>query len=149
MSSEITGMSGATWRHARDRNEPLYAISVAAELAGAHPQTLRTYEREGLVAPHRSSGNVRRYSERDIERLIEIQRLTQEEGLNLAGVRMVLELRDAVIDHRQRVAALQERLDELHERLRSEVEAAHRSHRFELVPVRPGTLEVYWRRDRR
>ncbi|MDQ4131548.1 MAG: MerR family transcriptional regulator, partial [Actinomycetota bacterium] len=69
-----------------DPNEPVYVISVAAALAGVHPQTLRAYERFGLITPRRSSGNVRRYSQRDIQRLEEIQRLTQREGLNLAGV---------------------------------------------------------------
>ena len=65
----------------------MYVISVAAELAGVHPQTLRIYERKGLLHPDRTAGNNRRYSERDIERLRMIQRLTQEQGMNLAGVR--------------------------------------------------------------
>jgi MerR family transcriptional regulator, heat shock protein HspR len=78
---------------ARRRNEPnaLYVISIAAELAGVHPQTLRVYERKGLVQPHRTEGNTRRYSEEDIVRLRKIQELTQE-GINLAGVIRILEL---------------------------------------------------------
>jgi MerR family transcriptional regulator, heat shock protein HspR len=134
---------------ARRRDDPVYAISVAAELAGCHPQTLRAYEREGLISPHRSLGNVRRYSERDVDRLLEIQRLTQEEGLNLAGVRMVLDLRDLVESHRTRIARLEREMEHMRERLRDEVEAAHRSHMFEIVPFRTGAIEVYRRGDRR
>jgi MerR family transcriptional regulator, heat shock protein HspR len=70
----------------------VYVISVAAELAGVHPQTLRMYERKGLISPKRTSGNSRRYSERDVEWVRRIQRLTQDEGINLAGVRMIIEL---------------------------------------------------------
>lgn len=124
----------------------VYVISVAAELAGVHPQTLRAYEREGLVRPSRSAGNVRRYSDADLARLREIQYLTQDEGLNLAGVRMVLELRDELQAARRRAAALEVRLSEMAERHREELEAAHRSHRFELVPVRRGAIEL-WRRQ--
>ncbi len=122
------------------RDEPLYVISVAAELAEMHPQTLRAYERSGLVSPRRSAGNVRRYSERDVERLREVQRLTGE-GLNLAGVKMVLELREALAAAQRRAALLEQELERLSDRLRDEVEAAHRSHRFELVPQRRTALE--------
>src|SRR6266540_7086392 len=69
-----------------------YVISVAADLAGVHPQTLRIYERKGLLNPQRTSGNTRRYSERDVEQLRQIQRLTQDEGVNLAGVRIIMEM---------------------------------------------------------
>jgi MerR family transcriptional regulator, heat shock protein HspR len=75
-----------------DRDRPLYMISVAAELAGVHPQTLRIYERKCLVAPQRSAGNTRLYSQADVDRLREIQRLTQDEGINLAGVTRIIEL---------------------------------------------------------
>ena len=70
----------------------LYVISVAADLAGVHPQTLRIYERKGLLSPQRTAGNTRRYSERDVEQLRQIQRLTQDEGVNLAGVRIIMEM---------------------------------------------------------
>src|SRR5438270_92927 len=70
----------------------LYVISVAADLAGVHPQTLRIYERKGLLSPQRTAGNTRRYSERDVERLRQIQQLTQDEGVNLAGVRIIMEM---------------------------------------------------------
>ncbi len=127
---------------AHGRDEPVYVISVAAELADVHPQTLRAYERSGLVSPRRSAGNVRRYSERDVERLREVQRLTSE-GLNLAGVKMVLELREAVAAAQRRAALLEQELERLSARLREEVEAAHRSHRFELVPQRRSALEPH------
>jgi MerR family transcriptional regulator/heat shock protein HspR len=84
----------------------VYVISVAAELAGVHPQTLRIYERKGLVTPRRTAGNSRRYSDRDIELLRRIQELTQEHGVNLAGARMIIDLLSQVED-------LQSRLDEL------------------------------------
>src|ERR687891_125965 len=77
----------------RDTEQAIYVISVAAELAGVHPQTLRVYERKGLIMPRRTSGNTRRYSERDIELLRRIQELTNE-GINLAGVMRILELED-------------------------------------------------------
>jgi len=76
----------------RDYDRPLYMISVAADLAGVHPQTLRIYERKQLVSPQRSSGNTRLYSQADVERLRLIQQLTQEEGINLAGVIRIIEL---------------------------------------------------------
>jgi MerR family transcriptional regulator, heat shock protein HspR len=95
----------------RDEDRAVYIISVAAELAGVHPQTLRIYERKGLVAPKRTSGNTRRYSDRDIALLRQIQDLTQEGGINLAGVKMIIELQ-AKLD------ALRAETDQLQERLR-------------------------------
>lgn len=126
-----------------DSGEPVYVISVAAELAGVHPQTLRAYERCGLIHPRRSSGNVRRYSQRDIQRLAEIQHLTQQEGVNLAGVKMVLDLRDALAASSRRAAQLQRELAEASRRLRDEVEAAHKSHRFELALLTRGDIELH------
>ena len=80
---------------------PVYVISVAAELAGMHPQTLRAYDRQGLVTPGRSTGRGRRYSERDVALLREVQRLSQDEGVNLAGVKRILELEAHVTALRQ------------------------------------------------
>ncbi len=88
----------------------VYIISVAAELAGVHPQTLRIYERKGLVRPKRTSGNTRRYSQRDIELLREIQELTQEQGINLAGVKMIMELETELEELRRRAADLEAEL---------------------------------------
>jgi DNA-binding transcriptional MerR regulator len=89
----------------------VYIISVAAELAGVHPQTLRIYERKGLVRPHRTRGNTRRYSEADIDRLRRIQRLTQE-GVNLAGAKRIMALEEELYRVRTRVAQLEARLDD-------------------------------------
>ena len=91
-----------------DLNRGLFSISVAAELAGLHPQTLRIYEREGLLDPARSAGGTRRYSRRDISRLQEICALTAD-GLNLAGIRRILELQEETRQLRAEVAALRER----------------------------------------
>lgn len=89
----------------------VYIISVAAELAGVHPQTLRIYERKGLVRPYRTSGNTRRYSEADIDRLRRIQRLTQE-GMNLAGAKRILALEEELQRLRTRIRQLEARLED-------------------------------------
>lgn len=126
------------------QDAPVYVISVAAMLAGLHPQTLRTYDRLGLVTPGRSTGRSRRYSARDIVQLREVQRLSQEEGVNLAGIKRIIELEN-------HVAALQARLHELQAELeRVQVRAAdvesrvHASYRRDLVPVAESSL-VVWR----
>ena len=129
-------------------DDAVYVISVAAELAGMHPQTLRAYEREGLLSPRRSSGNVRRYSARDIERLRTIRRLTQDEGLNLAGVRMVLALRDALEVSVRHAQQMEQELERAAQQLRDEVAAAHASHRFEVVPYRRVAVEQHRRGTR-
>lgn len=87
-------------------DEPLYVISVAAEMAGMHPQTLRQYDRLGLVSPGRAGGGGRRYSLRDIETLREVQRLSQQEGVNLSGIKRILELEAEVEQLRRQVAEL-------------------------------------------
>lgn len=89
-----------------DRDAPIFAISVAAQLADMHPQTLRTYDRLGLVSPRRTSGRGRRYSPRDVARLRLIQRLSQEEGINLQGIRRILELESELEAARRQVADL-------------------------------------------
>src|SRR6266516_1546613 len=95
----------------------LYIISVAAELAGVHPQTLRIYERKGLLQPARTPGNTRRYSDRDIDRLRTIQRLTQEHGVNLAGVKMIVEMENEIDRLRQRMARMARELEVTRRRL--------------------------------
>jgi MerR family transcriptional regulator, heat shock protein HspR len=109
-----------------DQDRAVYIISVAAELAGVHPQTLRIYERKGLLRPARTAGNTRRYSDRDIERLRMIQRLTQAEGLNLAGVRMIVEMEDEIERMRQRVSALDAELQRARRRMRDEIDRLRR-----------------------
>jgi MerR family transcriptional regulator/heat shock protein HspR len=106
----------------------VYVISVAAELAGVHPQTLRIYERKGLVDPARTGGGSRRYSERDIERLRRIQDLTNA-GLNLEGVRRVIQLEDEVLRLRRELARTREEALEA-------VQRTHRQYRRDLVPVK-------------
>jgi MerR family transcriptional regulator, heat shock protein HspR len=121
-------------RQQHDSDRPLFMISVAAELAGMHPQTLRLYERRGLVRPQRTAKNTRRYSERDVERLQRIQELT-ELGLNLAGVERVLAMEEQLDAMRHQMQTLQTRLDEAAEAMRREVERVERAHRMELVPI--------------
>ena len=101
----------------QDRNRPLYMIGVAAELAGMHPQTLRSYEQKGLVTPQRTRGNTRMYSQADIERLALINELT-DEGINLAGVILILDLRGR-LDERDR------EIDALHRRVRRLADRVH------------------------
>jgi MerR family transcriptional regulator, heat shock protein HspR len=113
----------------------LYMISVAAELAGVHPQTLRIYERKGLLSPARTTGRSRRYSNHDIALLQRIQELTND-GVSLAGVQRVLALEDELAAARARIAELEARLDALSQEAEQRVEAAHRQYRRELVPVR-------------
>jgi MerR family transcriptional regulator/heat shock protein HspR len=102
-------MMDRSQRSDRVDRRAVYIISVAAELAGVHPQTLRIYERKGLVQPHRTSGNTRRYSEADIFRLRRVQELTQA-GVNLAGVKRIMDLEDELERLRQHLAVLEDRL---------------------------------------
>jgi MerR family transcriptional regulator, heat shock protein HspR len=111
-------------------DRPRYMISIAAELVGMHPQTLRLYEARGLVRPGRTSGGTRLYSEKDLERLRLIQRLTTELGLNLAGVEQVLRMQDEL----NRMRAQMERIER---ELRAEIAEVHRSYKRELVVYRP------------
>ena len=113
-----------------ERDHPRYMISVAADLVGMHPQTLRMYEQKGLVHPKRTAGNTRLYSDRDVERLRLIQRLTTELGLNLAGVEHVLRLEDEL----KRMSA---RLDRLERDMREAVSQVHKQYRRDLVLYRP------------
>ena len=121
-------------RQQHDSDRPLFMISVAAELSGMHPQTLRLYERRGLVRPQRTAKNTRRYSQHDVERLQRIQELT-ELGLNLAGVERVLAMEEQLDTMRRQMQVLQSRLDEAADAMRREVERIERSHRLDLVPV--------------
>src|SRR5829696_577211 len=95
-----------------DDDTPVFVISVAAALAGMHPQTLRQYDRLGLVTPSRTDGGGRRYSQRDVEVLREVQRLSQEDGVNLAGIKRVIELEHQVEALQQRVAELTDDLEQ-------------------------------------
>ena len=109
-------------RSSRSEERAVYIISVAAELSGVHPQTLRMYERRGLLAPKRTSGNNRRYSERDIARIQMIQELTQREGISLAGVKLFIEMREQLAQMRRRTEELERELLTQLRRRRSGVE---------------------------
>ena len=128
-----------------DEDTPVFVISVAAELSGLHAQTLRGYDRMGLVSPGRTTGGGRRYSMRDIALLREVQRLSQEQGVNLAGVKRIIELEHEVADLRARLAELTEELAAVHAAAEQAAAAIHRSYRNELVPVRQQTALVVWK----
>jgi MerR family transcriptional regulator, heat shock protein HspR len=112
-----------------EQERPRYMISVAAELVGMHPQTLRIYESKGLVRPKRTPGNTRLYSEADLERLRLIQRLTTELGLNLAGVETVIRLEDEL-------SKVRTRLERLERELRREIRDVHKQYKREVVVYR-------------
>jgi MerR family transcriptional regulator, heat shock protein HspR len=119
-------------------DRPRYMISIAAELVGMHPQTLRMYEQKGLVRPQRTAGNTRLYSEVDLERLRLIQRLTSQLGLNLAGV-------EAVLDLEEQLQRMQARMERLEREMREAIAQVHRQYRRDLVLYDPTQLpEKKW-----
>jgi MerR family transcriptional regulator, heat shock protein HspR len=113
-------------------DRPRYMISVAAELVGMHPQTLRIYESKGLIHPKRTAGNTRLYSDADLDRLRLIQQLTTELGLNLAGVEQVLHLQDELLRMRRR-------LDRMEREMRAAINEVHKQYRRDIVPYKPPT----------
>ena len=117
-----------------DEQRGVFMISVAAELAEMHPQTLRMYEARGLIQPKRSPKNTRLYSHEDVERLRRIQEMTAEQGLNLAGVETVLELERRLEEMRSELAAMQRRAAQMEQRMTEEVARVRRSLGAELVP---------------
>jgi MerR family transcriptional regulator, heat shock protein HspR len=117
-----------------DREQGVFMISVAAELADMHPQTLRMYENRGLIRPKRSPKNTRLYSQEDVERLRRIQMMTAEEGLNLAGVETVLTLERKLDEMRDELERVRKRALQLERRMAEEIERARRSLRSEIVP---------------
>jgi len=119
--------------------EPVYIISVAAELADVHPQTLRLYERRGLLNPARVH-NRRRYSDADIQRCRLIQELTQDMGINLAGVKMILDMRERLESMKKRMRSMQREVEELRQDIEERVEQVKRDLRNDIVPVLPGEL---------
>lgn len=124
---------------------PVFVISVAAELAGMHAQTLRSYDRLGLVTPGRASGGGRRYSARDIELLREVQRLSQDHGVNLAGIKRIIELDHEVQQLRRHVAELTEQLAQAHAAAEQAAAAVHASYRRDLVPLRRQAALMIWK----
>ena len=118
---------------AKKEDSRTFLISVAAELAGMHAQTLRTYDRLGLVSPRRTPGGGRRYSERDVDLLREVQRLSQDEGVNLAGIKRIIELTN-------QVEALRSRVKEM----AAEIEALRANQRRDIAVVPKSTAVVVW-----
>lgn len=142
-------------QHRIDERAPVFVISVAAELSGMHPQTLRQYDRLGLVSPQRTLGRGRRYSARDVAKLREVQRLSQEQGINLAGIKRILELQDEVTDLVEQLESVQESLDSLTPAQQRRVFAADRDGEISALRrgQRPQRREsgalVLWRPPRR
>ena len=126
-----------------DDDSPVFVISVAAELAGMHAQTLRQYDRLGLVTPGRSGGGGRRYSARDVALLREVQRLSQEEGVNLAGIKRIIDLEHQVQALQSRLGELSDELASAQAGLRAAHDTAMASMRRDLVPLRDAALVVW------
>jgi MerR family transcriptional regulator/heat shock protein HspR len=144
-------MTNSSRKGQPEHDRGVYMISVAAELAGMHPQTLRIYEARGLVTPKRSAGKTRLYSQEDVERLRRIQELTSELGMNLAGVEKVFELEEEIEKMRARMARLQAKADELEQEMADELERVKKSFRAELVRYEPpgAALQPIRRQTRR
>jgi MerR family transcriptional regulator, heat shock protein HspR len=130
-----------------DRDQGVYMISVAAELAGMHPQTLRIYETRGLITPKRSPKNTRLYSQQDVDRLRRIQELTGELGMNLAGVERVFELEEEMERMRRRMRNLERHAQRVQEQLEKEIERVRRSLKYELVRYEPPSQALMLRGD--
>ncbi len=126
------------------QDSPVFVISVAAQLSGLHAQTLRSYDRLGLVSPGRSAGGGRRYSARDIALLREVQRLSQEEGVNLAGIKRIIELEQLVDQLQGRVDELLAELAAVRDAAEQAAATVHRSYRRDLVPVDRRHQIVVW-----
>jgi MerR family transcriptional regulator, heat shock protein HspR len=120
-----------------DSGRGVYMISVAAELAGMHPQTLRIYESKGLITPKRSPKNTRLYSQEDVERLRRIQELTTELGMNLAGVEAVFELETELARMRRRMRNMEKQAERVRAELQREIQRVRKSFKAELVPYEP------------
>lgn len=128
-----------------NEDTPVFVISVAAQLSGLHAQTLRSYDRLGLVSPGRTPAGGRRYSARDIALLREVQRLSQEEGVNLAGIKRIIELENEVDALRERAQELAEELAAAHAAAEQAAARVHASYRRDLVPMRRETALVVWK----
>ena len=124
-------------------DQPVFVISVAAQLSGMHPQTLRQYDRLGLVTPNRAGGGGRRYSARDVALLREVQRLSQQDGVNLAGIKRIIELEHHVAALQERVQELLAQVDQARSAVVSAQADARASLRRDLVPLRDNTLVVW------
>lgn len=155
--SSVPGGNSGDQQRGFEIDAPLFVISVAAQLAGMHAQTLRSYDREGLVSPGRTSGGGRRYSRRDIELLREVQKLSQDEGVNRAGIRRIIELEAQVDALRERLSEVTAEVHQLQtELVESRMDAANAAAnaiaglRRDVVPwTATGTALVSWKRPPR
>lgn len=150
MDGRSGGRGGAGGRNPYELTEetPVYVISVAAELSGLHPQTLRQYDRLGLVSPDRTAGRGRRYSARDIALLRQVQALSQDEGVNLAGIKRIIELETQVAALQAKVAELTDALDGAASAMAQREAQVHASYRRDLVPyqqVQQTSALVVWK----
>ncbi|GAA2115639.1 heat shock protein transcriptional repressor HspR [Streptomyces synnematoformans] len=150
MDGRNGGRGGAGGRNPYELTEetPVYVISVAAELSGLHPQTLRQYDRLGLVSPDRTAGRGRRYSARDIALLRQVQALSQDEGVNLAGIKRIIELETQVAALQAKVAELTDALDGAASAMAQREAQVHASYRRDLVPyqqVQQTSALVVWK----
>jgi len=125
-----------------DRDRGVFMISVAAELADMHPQTLRIYEQRGLITPKRSPGGTRLYSQTDVDRLRRIQRMTAELGMNLAGVEKVLELEEQLERMARRVESLERRAERMQREMEERLEGVRRQFRAEIVRYEPPSTSI-------
>ncbi|MGJ7907844.1 heat shock protein transcriptional repressor HspR [Actinopolyspora sp. H202] len=146
-AAESGGMAG--FPPGASEDTPVFVISVAAELSGLHAQTLRSYDRLGLVSPGRTPAGGRRYSARDIAVLREVQRLSQEEGVNLAGIKRIIELENQVDALRDKIKELSEEVAAAYAAAEQAAARVHASYRRDLVPVRQETALVVWKPERR
>ena len=148
MAERRSGDYGFSPGAAAPDDAPVYVISVAATLAGMHPQTLRQYDRLGLVSPDRTPGRGRRYSARDVEMLRQVQRLSQDEGINLAGVKRILELEAQVDALRARLTEMIAELDATRAEIARREAQVHASYKREIVPFTPPGSIALWREQR-
>jgi MerR family transcriptional regulator/heat shock protein HspR len=124
------------------KDRPVYMIGVAAELAGMHPQTLRLYEREELIVPGRTAKETRLYSDNDIELLKEIQVMTQKMGLNLAGVKLILEMKKKALEMQKQIKKYQEEMNNLQDKVEDEIQKVHKSYKHEIAPYRQSPIAL-------
>jgi MerR family transcriptional regulator, heat shock protein HspR len=148
----VNGRGGRRNPYQLTDESPVYVISVAAQLSGLHPQTLRQYDRLGLVSPDRAAGRGRRYSARDIELLRQVQELSQDEGINLAGIKRIIELETQVAALKSRVVELQQAVEGAAAAMQQREAQVHASYRRDLVPyedVHQSGALVVWRPKKR
>ncbi len=127
---------------ANEKYRPLYMIGIAAQLAGMHPQTLRIYESKKLINPERTAKNTRLYSDEDIKRLKYIQRLTQEMGVNLAGVKMIIDLEDEITHVQEELDMAEKEMEYFRKKMEEKIRQIHQSYKKEIMLYMPPQIEI-------